>query len=169
MRLPELLCITTLICCLSQLSAQSTYRQIAGDTIIARHSFLNSSYLLNGKKLNPSVMQWFMSDYEEAYEHIRISNISEQVSVGSYTIGSIFIVAGFLSSSKNPRISSELKLWGALGIGGGIVFQVVSGRYRRRAVDYYNDRIQAIYYKEQHPISLQVKIESGMVKSVVSF
>jgi hypothetical protein len=142
---------------------------MAGDTIIAHHSFLNSSYLLNGKKLNPSVMQWFMSDFEEAYEHIRISNVSEQVSIGSYTIGSIFIVAGFLSASRNPRVSKELRLWGFLGIGGGIVFQVFSGQYRRRAVECYNDQIQTIYDQGQRPVSIQFKIESGMVKSVVAF
>jgi hypothetical protein len=168
MRLPELLCITFLVCS-SQLSAQSTYHQMAGDTIIAHHSFLNSSYLLDGKKLNPSVMQWFMSDFEEAYEYIRISNISEQVSIGSYTIGSIFIVAGVLSASRNPRISKELRLWGVLGLGGGIVFQVFSGRYRRRAVEYYNDQIRSIYDQDPRPVSIQFRLESGAVKSVLSF
>lgn len=168
MRLPELLCIA-LVCCFSQLPAQSTYHQIAEDTIIAHHSFLNSSYLLDGKKLNPSVMQWFMSDFEEAYEHIRISNISEQVSIGSYTVGSIFVVAGLLSASRNPRISKELKLWGIMGIGGGMVFQVISSQYRRRAVEYYNDQIQSIYLQDRRPISIQIKIETGMIKSVVAF
>lgn len=168
MRLPKLLCIG-MICCFSQLSAQSTYHQIAGDTIIAHHSFLNSSYLLNGKKLNSSVMQWFMSDFEEAYESIRISNISEQVSIGSYSIGSIFILSGLLTSAQNPRISKELKLWGLLGLSSGLAFQIVSGQYRRKAVEQYNDSIESIYYPRLHPVSIHIKIESGLVKSVVSF
>ena len=168
MRLPELLCIG-MICCFSQLSAQSTYHQIAGDTIIAHHTFLNSSYLLNGKKLNPSVMQWFMSDFEEAYESIRISNISEQVSIGSYSIGGIFLLSGILTSAQNPRVSKELKLWGLLGFGSGLVFQIISIKYRRNAVEQYNDSIRSIYYPVNRPITIKVKIESGQVKSVVSF
>lgn len=169
MRLPYMLCLFLWLCFTTTLYAQSTYNQIASDTIVAHHTFLNSSYLLNGKKLNPSVMQWFMSDYGEAYENIRISNISEQISIGSYSIGSLFILSGFIVESQNPRISRELKLWGVLGLGSGIVFQVFSGRYRRKAVELYNDQIQSIYQDTRQPVSIMIKIESGQVKSVVSF
>ncbi len=168
MRLSSFLCLTLWLCSFS-LSAQPTYYKMAGDTIVAHHTFLNSSYLLNGKKMNPSVMQWFMSDYPEAYESIRISNISEQVSIASYSLGSIFILSGFIVESRNPRISRELQLWGITGLGGGIVFQIISGRYRRKAVEQYNDQIQYIYQNGQNPVSFQLEIIPAGIKGVVSF
>ncbi len=110
-----------------------------------------------------------MSDYAEAYENIRISNISEQVSIASYSVGSIFVLTGFISESQNPKISKDLKLWGALGLGSGIVFQVISGRYRRKAVDHYNDDIQTIYQTHNRPVSFKLRLGSGQLKSVLAF
>ncbi len=168
MRLSLFSCLTLWLYSIS-LSAQPTYNRMASDTIVAHHAFLNSSYLLNGKKMNPAVMQWFMSDYPNAYESIRISNISEQISIASYSLGSIFVLSGFIVESRNPRISQELKLWGISGLVGGIVFQVVSGRYRRKAVEQYNDQIQHIYRDNKNPVSVHLEIVPAGLKGILAF
>lgn len=141
----------TAACCLLCFSvhSQNTLKDLAADTIIAYPQFLNTTYLLNGKVLNASVMEWFMSDYAEPYENIRISIISDQISVGSYTIGSLFLISSFLIDQDRKRVISDLHLWGAVGIGGGVIFQIVSGKFKRKAVMGYNDEIKKVYFPEK--------------------
>lgn len=160
--------ITILLFMVIQSIAQPTYKQLAGDTIVIHDSFLNTSYLLNGKRLNPVVMEWFMSDYPEAYEAIRISNISEQISTGSYIVGSLFLLSSFLTDSETrPQLVNNLQFYGGLGLGGGILFQLVSGKARRNAVDNYNQDIRQIYRSKTG--NLEVRIDGSLLKGVCRF
>lgn len=157
--------LCTIFACL--LIAQPTYKQLAGDTIITRQTFMNTTYLLNGRKLNPTVMEWFMADYTESYADIRISIISEQVSTGSYTAGALFLFSSVLVDESRPRIINNLRIWGGLGIGGGIIFQLISGSYRKEAVSSYNRDIKQIYRSKAG--NFKMNVENTSIKGTFLF
>jgi hypothetical protein len=137
---PLLTCLALVIC--MSLSAQTTYNQLVRDTIITHSGFLAPTYLLNGKKLNLTVMQWFMSDYPVAYDPIRAAVVSDQLSVVSYSIGGLIAVTGLLVIQTNEGLGREMLMVGGGGLGGGLILQFLSAGYQKKAVREYNQCIR---------------------------
>lgn len=145
-------------CCLACLSAygQRTYNSIARDTIIIKPGFITNVYLLDGKRLNLQVMDFFMADHPSARARIKGAMITDQVSIVGYSVGGLFLITGFLVSQTNPGISRDLYLYGSLGAGGGLIFQLISNNFRKEAVYLYNDGIKAYYRNKGLGLSLQI-------------
>ena len=131
------------------LSGQRTYRTIVRDTIVTKSVFLGKAYLLDGKKLTLPVMQWFMSDHPSAYDKIQVSGITNQLSLASLTIGGIFTLTGVLANSENESLGEDLLTIGGIGLGSGLIFQLISGSYKKGAVRAYNEEIKLIYANQQ--------------------
>lgn len=158
--LKPLLCFAFCLLLLGRLHGQSTYNQIAKDTIIQVPGFLGTMYLLDGKKLNLSVMDWFMTDYPEARDKIRVAVLTDQVSIVGYTFGGLFCLTGLLFHREDPELGNSLLKMGAAGIGAGITFQVISSSFQKKAVRYYNQEIQSIYKSHTGAVNLKISSQS---------
>jgi len=127
------------------LQSQPTLSTLTRDTIVAKREFMSVTYLLNGKKLNLTVMQWFMSDYPTASSEIKIATLSTQTSVVGFGVGGLFGLSGLFLSPQNKDLSGDMMKIGITGIGVGIVFQLLAGNYKKRATKSYNRAIQNLY------------------------
>jgi hypothetical protein len=151
-------------CFFGTLSAQVTHHDLVQDTIIYRTSFLNRTYLLNGKPLTLPVMAFFMKDYPSANNEIRLAQFSDQFCITGYSIGSLFTIGGLLISRQNKDLGDDLIKLGLAGIGAGLIFQVVSGNFKYKAVQNYNEEIKKIYLKNTSSIRFKAGInQAGLV------
>ncbi len=132
--------------CNQLLHGQPTLSTMSKDTIVARSELLSTTYLLNGKKLNLPVMQWFMSDYPEAHDNIRVSALSNQISLAGFSVGALFGFTGLLIFNQNERVGSDMLKVGAVGMGTGVAFHLISASYKRRAVRNYNRAVKKLYH-----------------------
>lgn len=128
-------------------TAQPTYHTIAQDTIITIPRFPRNTYLLNGKKLTLPVMRWFMEDYQLANDQVELAVLTNQLSVSGYSIGSVFLLTGFFINDQNRQVSNDIIRLGAVGIGAGILFQILSQGYEKKATRYYNAEVRALYQR----------------------
>lgn len=132
--------------CNQVLHSQPTLSSLAGDTIVSKSEFLSTTYLLNGKKLTLPVMQWFMSDYPEANDQIRISALSSQVSLTGLSVGGLFGLSGLFLYQQNERVGGDMLKIGAGGISLGIAFQLLASAYKKRAVESYNRAVKKSFH-----------------------
>lgn len=148
-----------------QVEGQTTYQQIARDTIVQIPGFLGKTYILDGKKLNLSVMEWFMSDYPEAHDRVRVAVVTDQLSIVSYTIGGLLCFAGVLAHGDNPSLGNDFFKAGGVGIAGGITLQIIAGSFQRKAVESYNSQVQELYKKQSVGYDLRIE-DNGLTFSV---
>ena len=140
----KLLCFITCLVCSCALSAQPRYHDLAKDTIITLRQFPRNQYLLDGKKLNLPVMQWFMTDYPAANDQMRSAVLANQLSITGYSVGSLFFLTGLFIWEDNRSLSDELLRLGGIGFGSGILFQVISQGYEKKAVRLYNRDVRLL-------------------------
>ena len=150
------------------LPAQPNYHFLAQDTIVTLRQFPRNQYLLDGKKLNLPVMRWFMSDYPQADEQIRLAALTNQLSITGYSVGTVFLLTGLFVWEDNQPLSDELFRLGGLGFAGGILFQVLSQNYEKKAVRYYNRDIK-LFTGEQGSACLCAKVAGDRVGLWLSF
>ena len=134
--------------CNQILHSQPTLSSLARDTIVAKSEFLSTTYLLNGKKLTLPVMQWFMSDYPEANDQIRISALSSQVSLTGLSVGGLFGLSGLFLYQQNERIGGDMLKIGAGGIALGVGFQLLASVYKKRAAKSYNRAVRKSFHAQ---------------------
>lgn len=141
------LLLTIISCCvfLFSLRSQTPYHELAKDTIVTRPVFMGNTYLLDGKKLNIQVMQWFMTDHPLAHDQIRGAVLTDQLAAVSFTIGGIIFLGGVLIRQDDQGVGEDLMLMGGAGIGAGLLFSIVSGGHQHRAVQLYNEDIKRYY------------------------
>lgn len=139
-----------------------------GDTIFIKKIFLNRSYFLDGKPLNLPVMEWFMKDYPKAHDEIQLAILSDQFSIAGYGAGSLFLLSGLLVYRQNPRVGVDLMQVGSVCVAGGVVFQVISGKFKKNAVELYNTAVRAPQQKSTASYSLEIS-EGGKVGLSISF
>lgn len=147
---------------------QSNYHTLAQDTIITKKGLLSNAYLLDGKRLSLEVMEFFMMDNPGAYNQIKVANLTDQLSLTGYSLGSIIMLTGILLSEDNPRLSRDLYLYGGLSLGGGIIFQIVSHSYQKEAVYLYNEGIKSSYERKTS-VNLQWGVGEEGVGMLVRF
>lgn len=123
-------------------TAQSTFQSLAGDTIVLHREFMGTGYFLDGKRLNLAVMDWFMADYPDAREQIRLAVVSDQLSTTGYAVGGIFVISGFLVRNDDLNLSNDLFKLSALSGGAALVFQLIEGTFKKNAVRKYNLGVQ---------------------------
>ncbi|MFN7120291.1 MAG: hypothetical protein ACK4TA_26110 [Saprospiraceae bacterium] len=140
---------------------QSTYQSIVRDTIVTLHKFPANTYLLDGKKLNLSVMEWFMTDFSDAHDQISLAILSEQVSVASYSIGALFGLTGLLVYRQDPHLGNDLMQVGSIGLGSGIAFSIFSGTFKKRAVRLYNEDVRKLYNNKNGGDRVKVNINTN--------
>ena len=143
-----------LVCC-GVLSAQIAHTEIARDTIAYQSSFLNRSYHLNGKPLTLPVMAFFMKDFPGPNNDIQAAQLSDQLCITGYSLGSLFTVGGFMVARQNKDLGQDLIQLGLAGIGAGLIFQLISGSFKFRAVRHYNEEVQKIYRKNSSRIEIK--------------
>jgi hypothetical protein len=144
-------------CCIALLSfGQRPYNSIVQDTIIAKPGFLSTTYLLDGKALNLQVMDFFMADHPSAQAHIKIAILTDQLSFTGYGVGGLFLLTGILSRDNNSRLSKDLIRYGAITMGSGLLFQIISKNYQKNAVAFYNEGIKAHYRRERNNAYLEL-------------
>ncbi|MCB0628912.1 MAG: hypothetical protein R2824_09670 [Saprospiraceae bacterium] len=147
------------------LSAQIPGDQPPTDTIYYRNEFLNRNYLLKGKPLTLPVMAFFMKDYPAAYNELRIAQLSDQLCVAGYSMGSLFTIGGLMFSRQDKELSEGLIKMGVVGIGAGLVFQLVAGKYKFRAVRIYNEEVKK---KGDNKHSMRVEWNAGAMSAGIS-
>ena len=125
--------------------SQSPYHEMAKDTIITRPILFGNAYLLDGKRLNIQVMQWFMTDHPFAHDQIRVSVVSGQMAAVGYTVGGMIFLGGLLVWQDDKAAGKDLMLMGGAGIGAGLFFSIISGGHQRKAVQLYNEDIKRYY------------------------
>lgn len=136
--------------------------EIAKDTIITKSEFVGSTYLLNGKKLSLPVMEWFMRDYPSSYDAIQPAIITDQLSVATYSVGSIFLLGGLLVNQQDRKLSSELYLLGGITISSGVLLQIISASFQKKAVELYNLEVKKSY-GQARKLSLELGLIDGGV------
>lgn len=140
------------------LCGQSTFRSLASDTIVRHQEFLGPGYYLDGKRLNLAVMNWFMSDYPQAREQIRLAVVSDQLSGATYAVGGLFVLSGFLVRSDDVNLSNDMLKLGILSSGAGIAFHILEITFKKKAVEKYNEGVRT---HQQALGSLQVGMRDG--------
>ena len=148
--------IALCLCCQAA-AGQNTYQNIVRDTIVTLRRFPANTYLLDGKKLNLSVMEWFMTDYPDAHDQINLCILTEQASVAGYSIGALFGLTGLLVNRQDPHLGNDLLQIGSIGIGSGIVFHLFSGGFKKKAVRYYNEDVRKLYKKDGNRINVKLE------------
>ena len=126
----------------SKLYCQKQPSALARDTIVTIKRFPTNVYLLNGKKLTLPVMDWFMSDYPKARANIKVTLVSDQMSIVGYSVGGLFAITGLIAFRQNEPLGKELLKISGISIGSGLVFQVFGGTFKQKAVQAYNNAIQ---------------------------
>lgn len=125
------------------LSAQVINGDRARDTIMYRSNFLNRTYLLDGKPLTLPVMAFFMKDFPIPDHKIKLAQLTDQLCIAGYSVGSLFTIGGLLVSRQNKDLGGDLIQMGLIGIGSGLVFQVISGSFKVSAVRHYNEAVKS--------------------------
>ena len=149
-------------------SGQENYAQISKpDTILTQPGFLGNTYLLDGKKMNLHVLKWFMQEYPLAHEEIQAAAFSDQLSAFGYTVGGILFFSGFFLYETNRPLSRDLLAYGTYGIGGGLLFQFVAGRYEKKAVRIYNQEVKK--HNLRQAVSFQLRCEGNQVKLAIQW
>lgn len=161
----QLLCFVCYLFLFYQMQGQRTYLQISQDTIVQLPGLLGKTYFLDGKKLNLSVMNWFMTDYPAAHDKIRVAVLTDQVSIVGYTLGGLFGFTGLLIQPKDAQLSNDLLKIGAVTFGAGMVLQIVSGTFQRRAVRAYNQEVLSLYKIETVGYKLHLE-DNGLIFSI---
>lgn len=144
--------------CNQILHSQPTLSSLARDTIVAKSDFMSTTYLLNGKKLTLPVMQWFMSDYAQANDNIKVSALSTQASLAGFSIGGLFGLSGLFIYQQNERIGGDMLKIGAVGIGAGVAFQFLASAYKKRAVKSYNRAVIKSFHA-QSDVHFKVELQ----------
>lgn len=134
---------------------QKTLDALTRDTIIRVPELFGSGYYMDGKRLNLSVMEWFMQDYPEAHIPIRGAVISDQLSLAAYATGGILLLTGVIIREDNLNVSNDLLATGMLSSGAGLVFHIIETSFKRTAVERYNLNIRNSY---AHPEKFRVSV-----------
>ncbi len=113
-----------------------------GDSILTLRHGVGATYYMKGRKMNLPIMEWFMQDHPAAKKEISGAIVADQFSVVGYTVGSIFTITGLLVYEPNKHLGQDLMMMGGISLGAGILFQIVSGKYKKRAVERYNESIR---------------------------
>ena len=150
-------------------SAQVPLSTLTQDTIVRLPTFLNSTYLLDGKKLTPQVMEWFMKDVPGAHENIRLSMISDQISITGYTLGSLFVLSSFFIPDDNTKASRNLRTVGAISILSGISLQIVGNDFKKKSVHEYNQSIKSLHQANQKGKELKLEVGGLQIRGVLTF
>ncbi|HQU59016.1 MAG: hypothetical protein KDD02_09435 [Phaeodactylibacter sp.] len=129
---------------------QDTFHELAQDTIVTRPAFLGNVYLLDGKRINLQVMQWFMTDHPLAYDQIRGAAVTDQMAVIGYTAGGLIFLSGYLIGQQDQGTGNDLMLMGGAGLGAGFFLTLISNGYKRRAVLFYNKDIRQFHQKDKN-------------------
>ena len=124
------------------LRLQAQQFPITLDTILMINDGMGMNYYMGGRKVNLAIMEWFMHDYPAARKDIGHAVVTDQLSVVGYSVGSLFTVTGLLVYEPNERLGGNLLMLGGISLGTGIIFQLVSGKYKKRAVRKYNAALQ---------------------------
>lgn len=79
-----------------------------------------------------------MQDVPAAKDKIQLSVWSDQMTIGTYGVGGLASFAGLVVLADNQRLGAKLLKFGGYSIGAGILFQILSANYKRKAVKVYN-------------------------------
>jgi hypothetical protein len=159
-----------LLCCLFgmilPMAAQQSFPSSPLDTIIARDAFLGKSYYMHGKQMDLSVMRWFMSDYVEPYDQIRLAVMTDQLSIAGYGLGGLFAFSGLFIYEDNRPLARELLKIGGISIGGGLILQIFSEAYQKKAVRLYNREILH-QFESAKALTMEVEWDGGTVRAIL--
>lgn len=139
------------------------------DTILVIKTDIGPTYYFQGRKINLPIMEWFMQDYPKARSEISTAVIADQLSVASYSVGSLFAVTSLLVYEPNKLLGKDLLTLGGITLGAGIIFQIVSGNFKRKAVHHYNKEVKMRRMKATGGLSFHVDFNGEQTKIVIGF
>lgn len=145
-------------------SAQITHNDLVRDTILYQTNFLNRTYLLDGKPLTLPVMAFFMKDFPRPNNEIKMAQLTDQFCIAGYTVGSLFTIGGLMVSRQNKELAEDMIQLGLVGIGAGLIFQIISGNFKLKAVRHYNEEVRQLYQKNASKVQLRADFnEAGIL------
>ncbi|MBX2873675.1 MAG: hypothetical protein KTR30_16285 [Saprospiraceae bacterium] len=156
---------------LVSLKAQPSFRPnaISQDTILMISNGVGMDYYMSGRKVNLAVMEWYMHDFPTAKKDIHTAVVSDQLSVAGYSVGSLFTVTGLLVYEPNQRLGNNLMMIGGISLGTGIIFQIISGKYKRTAVRKYNAGMRKSKHPKARGVSYRATFELGRQGFIIRF
>ena len=83
-------------------------------------------------------MKWLMQDVPSAKDKIQLSVLNDQMTIGAYGIGGLASFTGLVVLSDNQRLGTKLLKFGGYSIGAGVLFQLLSASYKKKAAIAYN-------------------------------
>lgn len=152
-----MLCTFLFFC--TTLSAQIIHKDRVRDTIIYRSNFLNRSYILDGKPLTLPVMAFFMKDFPVPDNKIKMAQLTDQLCIAGYSVGSLFTIGGLLVSRQNKDLGGDLLQLGLVSVGSGLLFQVISGSFKMSAVRHYNEAVKRILLKDTSALQWKADLD----------
>ncbi len=148
-----MLCTFLFLC--NVLSAQIIHKDRARDTIIYQSNFLNRTYLLDGKPLTLPVMAFFMKDFPVPDNKIKMAQLTDQLCIAGYSVGSLFTIGGLMVNRQNKDLGGDLLQLGLVSIGSGLIFQIISGSFKISAVKHYNEAVKRIQKNETSALNFR--------------
>lgn len=106
--------------------------------------------------MNLPVLKWFMMDDPIAHNEIKLAMLCDQISIVGYSIGGLFILTGIFADDRNKALADNLYVLGASSVGGGILFQILTGMFKKNAVKIYNQNRRA--HKQVRGVSWQLGV-----------
>ena len=76
-------------------------------------------------------MKWFMSDYPNAHEEIRIASLSNKISVIGYGFGGLLVFSGIMVYDRNELAGRDLITVGGIAVGGGLLSQLFTEVFKK--------------------------------------
>ncbi len=125
-----------------------TYTELSRDTIVTTKKFLRNEHYLGGKKMNLTVMKWFMKDdtgnlnERSAHKTISFAITADGIYTILMTYGVIMGTVGVITlrdqTAREYGFPQTFLVAGGLSIGAGILSKYIGLKLERKAVRKYN-------------------------------
>ena len=112
-------------------------------------------------------MAFFMKGNPAADNDIQLAQFADQLTVAGYSLGSLATIGGLVVSRRNKALGQDLIQLGLASMGTGLIFQIISGGFKYRAVQHYNEAIKKRYHK--NAASVQFKADFDRIGILIGF
>jgi hypothetical protein len=103
-------------------------------------------------------MAFFMKDFPLSHNKIKMAQLTDQLCIAGYSVGSLFTIGGLMVTRQNKELGGDLLQLGLASIGSGLLFQVISGSFKFSAVKHYNEAVKRQDRKDTSAIEFKADV-----------